>query len=241
MVNKFKDLESEVPILEAKREWNIYTGNVMGQKTMWQTVAFLSLAVALAAVAGLIYIGSQSKFVPYVVAVNKLGDSFAVQRADRATPLDPKVLRVSIARFVCDARGMCIDPIVQQEAVWRVYSMLRPQTPAIAKMSEYRQDKENSPDVQAESLTSYCQILNILQQSPSTYEITWKETLYNREDGARQGTRTMRGLFKYKVVPPDSGTSEESLQRNPLGVFIEDFSWGEIANDIQDIVETQLQ
>lgn len=229
------------PWLNARREWNLYTGNVMGQKTMWQVVAFLSMAIALAAVGGLVIVSYQSKYIPYVVAVDKLGETFAIQRADRMTPIDPRVLRVTLARFVSDSRGITSDPLVQQEMVWRVYSMLRQSTPAFTKMNVFRKDKELSPDTLQEKFTIAVQILNILQQSAATYEITWKEDAYNRESGQKVGERLMRGLFRYKVAPPDSTTTEQSLRRNPLGVFVTDYNWGEVSPDLQDQVEVTTE
>ena len=35
----------------------------------------------------------------------------------------------------------------------------------------------------------------------------------------------MRALLNVYVVPPNHKTSEEQLRKNPLGIFIRDFSW----------------
>ena len=44
---------------------------------MWQILAILSLMITLAAVGGIIHIGSQSKFIPYVVQIDNLGEAVA--------------------------------------------------------------------------------------------------------------------------------------------------------------------
>ena len=46
---------------------------------------FLSLLIAFVAVSGVIYIGSQSKFIPYIVEVNKLGETIVVGRTQVGT------------------------------------------------------------------------------------------------------------------------------------------------------------
>ena len=51
-------------------------------QSTWQILGLLSLLIALAGVGGMIYIGSQSKFIPYVVEVDKLGRTLAVALVD---------------------------------------------------------------------------------------------------------------------------------------------------------------
>src|SRR5689334_17908495 len=57
----------ENPYLAARRTWNEHVGGIVSSLQTWQTIGILALLVALAAVGGMIRIGSQSKFVPYIV------------------------------------------------------------------------------------------------------------------------------------------------------------------------------
>ena len=66
------------PYLNAQRTWNSHVGSLVASRLIWQLTAIIALLVVLASVGGIIYIGSQSKFVPYVVEVNKLGESAPV-------------------------------------------------------------------------------------------------------------------------------------------------------------------
>jgi type IV secretion system protein VirB5 len=59
-------------------------GGIAASRRLWQTMAILSMLIVLAAVGGIIAIGSQSKFIPYVVRVDSAGDAIATQRADLA-------------------------------------------------------------------------------------------------------------------------------------------------------------
>jgi type IV secretory pathway TrbF-like protein len=47
-----------------------------------------AVLIALAGVGNMMYIGSQSKFIPYVVAVGKLGQTIAVPPMNRAKCVD---------------------------------------------------------------------------------------------------------------------------------------------------------
>jgi hypothetical protein len=96
----FRQDESENPYLAARRTWNEHVGGVVSSRQTWQVIGILSLLIALAGVGGIIHIGSQSKFVPYVVQVDRLGQAVAVAPADRAAPADARVIEASVASFI---------------------------------------------------------------------------------------------------------------------------------------------
>ena len=106
--------EVENPYLAARRTWNEHVGAVVSSRQTWQVVGILSLLIVLAAVGGLIHIGSQSKFVPYVVEVDKLGQAVAVAPAQRAAAVDQRVVHASVASFVSDARLVTPDVALQR-------------------------------------------------------------------------------------------------------------------------------
>ena len=95
---------------------------VVSSRQTWQVIGILSLLIALASVGGMIHIGSQSKFIPYVVEVDKLGpDRGRRARCKRRRAADPRVVHASVAEFVTDARLVTPDVALQRKAVFRVY------------------------------------------------------------------------------------------------------------------------
>lgn len=84
--------QQETPYLNARREMGNMMWRLMTGERTWQAVAIAALLVALVAVAGVVHIGSQSKFIPYVVEVDKIGEVRAVKAADVAQPADPRVI-----------------------------------------------------------------------------------------------------------------------------------------------------
>lgn len=70
----------------------------------------------------------------------------------------------------------------------------------------------------------HIEITSALPQSSETWQIDWIEETRNREGGLKQSVR-MRALVTAYVAPPDSRTDEEQIRRNPLGIFVRDFSW----------------
>jgi type IV secretion system protein VirB5 len=125
------------PYLNARRQWNEHVGGIAASRRLWQTMAILSMLIVLAAVGGIIAIGSQSKFIPYVVRVDSLGDAIATQRADVASPVDARVVQAQVGSFIQSARMVTADVELQKQAIFRVYGMLAPNDPALAKMTDY--------------------------------------------------------------------------------------------------------
>jgi type IV secretory pathway TrbF-like protein len=72
---------------------------VVSQRQTWQVIGILSLLIALAGVGGVIHIGSQSKFIPYVVEVDKLGQTVAAGPVQAAGKADPRVIHAAVAEL----------------------------------------------------------------------------------------------------------------------------------------------
>ena len=103
-----EDIENN-PYLNARRSWNEHVGSVVSSRMAWQIIGILSLLIALVSVAGVVYIGSQSKFVPYIIEVDKLGQAVAVQPAQTASPTNERVIHAYLAAFISDARQVTPD------------------------------------------------------------------------------------------------------------------------------------
>lgn len=222
-----KDYRTEGnPYLSARRSWNDHVGELVVSRQSWQFLGILSLLIALAAVGGMIYIGSQSKFIPYVVEVDKLGEAVGVRAAETALPVDPRVMRASIASFINDARLVTPDVALQRAAVLRVYAMLAPNDPATAVMNEWLNgSEESSPFRRAEIEMVSVAIESVLPQTESTWQVDWVETVRDRQGVVKGNPYRMRAMVGVYILPPTGDLTEEQLSQNPLRIFIRNFSW----------------
>ncbi|WP_241127990.1 VirB8/TrbF family protein [Novosphingobium terrae] len=217
------------PYLNARRTWNDHVSGLADSRRMWQLVALSSMLIVLVAVAGLIAIGAQSKFVPYVVKVDKLGDAAAVSRAEQAGPVDPRVIQAQVGSFVQSARMVTPDIALQRQAIFRVYSMLEAHQPAIGKMNDFLNGTpEASPLVRAAKETVTVEISSVLQQTADTWQVDWVETVRDRDGNVTSPPAKMRALVTVHVVPPTEGTSEKQIQQNPLGIYVQDYTWSRV-------------
>ncbi len=201
-------------------------GAVLSAARLWQIVALVSLSIALIAAGGAIYVGAQSKYVPYVVEVDKLGQLQAVKIADAASSADERIIHASLATWIASARLVTPDVALQRDAVFKVYALLGPQDAATAKMNEwYGRAEEASPFKRAETETVSVDIVSVIPQSETTWRVDWTETTRSR-DGALKGPPSrMAALITITLVPATAATTEEQIRKNPLGILIKDFSW----------------
>ena len=65
--------------IAARAEWNERYGSYIQQARFWRLAFFMSAAVSVMSVGGVVLIGSQSRLVPYIVEVNQLGDALAAE------------------------------------------------------------------------------------------------------------------------------------------------------------------
>lgn len=218
--------ENSNPYLSARRTWNDHVGGVIASRRNWQLLAILSLLIALASVGGIIHIGSQSKFVPYVIEVDKLGQPAAVAPAQQAPALNERVVHAAVASFVSDARLVTPDISLQRKAVFRIYSMLSAKDPATAKINEWLNGTDDSsPFKRAAMETVSTEIASVLPQTADTWQVDWIETVRDRQGVMKDKPFRMRALLTVYKAPTTPSTTEEQLRNNPLSIYVRDYSW----------------
>lgn len=222
--------ELENPYLTARRTWNEHVGAVVSQRQTWQVIGILSLLIALAGVGGVIHIGSQSKFIPYVVEVDKFGQAIVAGPVQAASRADPRVIHAMVAEFIGDARLVTPDVALQRRAVFRVYSKLSPTDPATPKMNEWLNGTpDSSPFKRAEKEMVSTEIRTVIPQTPDTWQVEWEETTRDRQGAPKGRPVTWRALVTVYIAEITPQTTDEQLRNNPLSVYVRDYSWTPMA------------
>ncbi|MEQ7544816.1 conjugal transfer protein TrbF, partial [Xanthomonas campestris] len=214
----------ENPYLSARRTWNEHVGSVVSSRQTWQVVGILSLLIALAGVGGVIHIGSQSKFIPYVVQVDKMGQTIAAGPVTAADKADPRIVHATVADFITSARMVTPDVALQRKAVFKVYSVLSPNDPATAKMNEWLNgNADASPFKRAAKEMVNIEITSVIPQSPDTWQVDWTETTRDRQGALKGQPVPMRALVTVYTAEPTSQTTDEQLRNNPMGIYVRDY------------------
>ena len=218
--------ENPNPYLSARRTWNDLMKAQVASRRSWEMIAILCLLITLASVGGIAYVGSQSKFIPFLYHVDTHGHATAIGPVEMASPTDPRVLAAAIGDFIANARLVTVDAALQRKAVYRVYAMLSEQDPATGKMNQWMNGTEDSnPFTRAETETVTVEISTVLPQTPDTWEVTWLESVWDRKGEVKTPPVPMRALVTVYRAEPAATVTEEELRRNPLSVYVRDFSW----------------
>jgi type IV secretion system protein TrbF len=203
------------PYLSARREWNERYGDYIARARSWRWAAFAALAASLVLAIGVVWQAAQSKVVPYVVEVDKLGDAVAVTRADRAATTDVRVVKAQLATWIVDVRSVSSDPLAQKSALAGSYAM----TAATATIFLNDYYREHSPFGQ--NRTVAVSVDAVLPVSKQTYQLQWSEDardLQGRDLGATHWLASVTVAF-------DPPTDERGILSNPLGLYITGISW----------------
>lgn len=108
--------EPETPYQRAGQAWDERIGSARVQARNWRLMAFGGLALSGSLAGGLLWQSLQSRVVPYVVEVDRLGEPRAVAPAERDhRPTDPQVAW-HLARFVTEVRSVPLDPVLMRRA-----------------------------------------------------------------------------------------------------------------------------
>ena len=223
-----KECRAPNPYLDERRAWNSHADRAYAAQHTWQLLGVAGLLIGLAGVGGMAYVGSKSKFVPYVIEVNKLGEAMSVGPAQVAGPADPRVVRASLASFIASARLVTPDVTLQREAIFRVYAMLHTKDAAAQQMNEWYNGKGATPFDRASKVTVTTDINSVLPMSGNSWQVDWQETTRDRT-GALVGQPVhMRAMLTVYLEPPATTGDEAAIQRNPLGIYVNTYTWQEV-------------
>lgn len=220
---------TENPYLAARRSWNEHVGALVSQRQTWQFIGLLSMLITLAAVGGMIHIGSQSRFIPYVVQVDKLGQAVAAGPINPTEKTDPRIMHAALADWIACARMVTPDVALQRKCVYKVYAMLAANDPATPKMNEWLNGSEQaSPFKRAALEMVSVEIRTVIAQTEDTWQVEWLETTRDRQGTLKTPPVVWRSLVTTYQADITPQSTDEQLRNNPLGIQVRDFSWSRV-------------
>jgi len=214
---KLKDAEN--PYLAARYEWNERYGSTVRAATAWRAIGVLSMTMALIGFCYGLYQSSQVKLVPYLVEVDKLGNSVSGGFPTQIEYADERVVRAMLSTWVSNFRSITPDTVVQKGYIDRTYAMLRKSDPSTEKINNWF--RNNSPFDRARTATVAIEVSNVVALSDKSYQIDWSEIERDRS-GKEQHTRRWRGVATVTLSPPQD---EAIIRLNPIGLYLQDFDW----------------
>ncbi|NHT77685.1 conjugal transfer protein TrbF [Rhizobiaceae bacterium CRRU44] len=205
--------------LAARQEWTERYGSYIQAARVWRIVGILGLSMAVIGFSYAMYLSTQVRLVPYIVEVDKLGNSVTVGFPQQIDYADPRVVRATLGNFVTSFRSITPDAVVQKQYIDRTYALLRTSDPSTQKVNAWF--RGNSPFEKAKTSTVSIEVNNIVALSNQTYQIDWTEYERDRK-GKETGTRRFRGIATVTLTAPQD---EAIIRLNPIGLYVQDFDW----------------
>jgi type IV secretory pathway TrbF-like protein len=216
------------PYARAAAAWDERIGSARVQALNWRYIAFASMALALISTFGVVVIGVKKQVATYVVEVDKVGMPGRITLANDVFRPDTAQVGYFIGEVVRLVRERPLDPVVMRQQWTKAYQFLA--GPAVNGMNEYAATDNGLRSVPGQGATARTvEIKNILQKSDGSYQVRWTEITYT--NGIRRNKDDFTGLFQVKLIPP---RDEADIFKNPIGVYITNFTWGrEFAGPVQ--------
>jgi type IV secretion system protein VirB5 len=219
-------MESNV-YLEARREWDERYADLVLGKRNWQIAAGGLLLLALMLAGGTVWLTTRSRYVPYVVEVDKLGYALTVPQ-----PLTPasvpdvatRMERYEVAAFIRNARSVTSDPQVEHQMLNSLLAHARGATDRFLDAYYHSDNFTHNPFKLAEKQTVSIQIDSILQLSPGSYQVRWSEQQRDLNGVVIGAPTHWEAVLQTQIAPPNS---DDAIVGNPLGFYVTQITWTE--------------
>jgi len=215
---------AETPYQRAAQVWDDRIGSARVQAKNWRLTALVALGLCAALSAAYVWRSTQSMVTPYVVELDSSGEVRTVSATiANYEPTDAQIA-YQLAGFIKNVRSVSIDPIVVRENWLNAYNYTTDN--ASLMLNEYAREHDPFSDVGKRSVS--IDIASIVRSSDDSFDVRWRETTYL--SGVQQGQDTYTAVLSIVIDPP---RDEETLHRNPLGVYVHGINWS------RDLISTK--
>ena len=208
--------EPVTPYQRAAQVWDERIGAARVQARNWRLMALGGLLLSGSLAAGLLWQSVQSRIVPYVVEVDRLGEARAVSEAEKNfQPTDPQVAW-HLAAFITNLRSVSLDPVVIRHNWLSAYDFVTDRGARF--LGDYA--RESNPFAAVGERTVSVQVTSVVRASDRSFQVKWIETSFDR--GSLAGTERWTAILTIVSRPPSSA---ETLRKNPLGIYVDAVDW----------------
>ena len=203
----------------AQQVWDNRVGAAAVRGKNWRLVAYLSLLIAGSSVAGVVYMGSKSSIIPYIVQVdNSTGAILSVAPVAKREKANEQEVEYFIWNVIKKARTLPRDLVVFDQNWKDVYTFLDAASSNKFNDMAIREGYQNK--IQTKMTTQLnLKGFNKYSGQDNTYQLRWIEVLYDSE-GKIVNDTAYEAFFSLEYKPVTTTT----VHVNPLGIVIKDFS-----------------
>ena len=206
----------ETPYQRAGQAWDERIGSARVQARNWRLMAFGSLVLSAGLAAAVVWQDARGTVTPWVVQVDRLGQSQAVGPATAGyQPTDPQIAW-HLARFIEDVRSVSADPVVVRRGWLEAYDYVTSQ--GAQALDGYA--RADDPFAKVGKMQISVAVSSVIRDSPSSFRVAWTERRY--VDGGLTSTERWTAILTVVLQAP---ANADALTKNPLGVFVHAINW----------------
>lgn len=206
------------PYQKAAQVWDERLGSARVQAKNWRLMAFGSLGLSMGLAGAFAWYAQSGLVVPYVVEIEASGTVRQINPASHAYEPNDAQIAYHLARFVEQVRGLSSDAVMVRQSWLKAYDYVTAE--AAVTLNDYA--RGNDPFARLGRGTIAIEVTSAIRASPSSFQLRWQEQSF--EGGALVATKRFTGLFTMMIAAP---RDEARLRRNPLGIYITAFNWGQ--------------
>ncbi len=196
--------------------WDKRLGEPTVQAKNWRLMAVGTLAVLAIETVGNIWLLQQSRVVPYVVQVDRLGAAQAIVPAEAHYQPNDAQIAYFLAHFISDVRGLSADPVVVRNNWLEAYDFATDHGAIF--LNAYAQ--ANDPFKQVGERTTSVQVTSVVRVSDASFQVKWIEQTYTHDNPERSEHWT--AILSVVTKDPPSA---DVLRKNPLGLYVNGINW----------------
>ena len=213
--------EPVTPYQRAAQIWDDRIGSARVQARNWRLAFFGCLALSGGLAAGLVWQSARGTIVPWVVEVDKLGQTQAVAPATAGYRPNDAQIAYQLAEFISDVRAIPNDPIVVRQNWLKAYDFATDR--GGQALNGYAQ--ANDPFAKVGQTQVAVEVQSVIRASPDSFRITWLERAYT--NGQLVTSQRWSAIVSIVIDPPHD---PDRLRRNPLGIYVNSINWSQEFN-----------
>lgn len=222
------------PFVEQGRTelYGFYYDQAKGRRN-WQLIAFVLLGLNVLLVVATIGLATDVRYVPYLVEQAELGGVRYIGPIEELTDVEGMAKPAVLGQWVKDVRTIYEDPAARKDMLYKAYAHTAGD--ALDGLGAYYSKPDTDPGrlakngisrtVEIESVVGVPNPSGTGATAGETFKVAWRERTRIGSTGQIE-TKRHEGYFTLIVMPP---ATDKVAMQNPVGVYISDFSWGEVS------------
>ncbi|MGL5257918.1 MAG: conjugal transfer protein TrbF [Proteocatella sp.] len=221
---KFTTYTPKTPAERAEEKVDRRVGSTIVQNHNLRRIIVGLLIVCVLLTIGLVVQSLKSTVIPYVVEVDTstgMVKNMGPLKENTYTPQESSTTYF-LKRFIINTREIPLDPVVYNKQWNTAYAFL-------TKSASSKMNAEIKNEKITEKLGKKTVQVNIISclamEGSNSYHVRWNEEEFSIGSGEKIIT-PMSGIFTITYIPAKDA---ETLDVNPLGIYISDFNWSKDA------------